>query len=1028
MNFTGWVGHHWRSIVLVMLALALAGGYMTTALPVGLFPQVSFPRAVVTVDAGDRPADQMTLLVTVPVEQAIRRVPGIRHLRSTSSRGAAQVSVDFDWGADMVASTLQIDAAIATVLPSLPAGTSYSVRRMDPTTFPIIAYGLTADTNSAVTSPVALHDLAQYRIVPLLSAIRGVARVDVLGGGQQEIEVAVDPHRLAGDGLAMADVTTALAAANVLSAVGRIEDHHKLFLVIADDTLTRLDQIRSVVLRASPNGVLRVGDVAEVTDGTAPAWIKVDEDGKPAVLFQVYQQPDGNSVQIAREVRRKLADFAPQIPKEARLANWYDQSELVTQSAGSLRDAIFIGLGLAAIVLLVFLRNWRTTLVAMLVVPATLAATVLVLGLVGSSFNIMTMGGIAAAVGLVIDDVIVMIEHIARRAGRAAEAGGGPDAVLPAGWEFLPPLTGSSLATLIVFLPLGFLTGVTGAFFKALSLTMASALAISYLLTAFAVPVLARRIIDFSRWHDGGGRESRLERGHRWLLDRLFAAPWIIAVALVPLLALGWIAYGQVGTGFMPVMDEGGFVLDYRSLPGTSLAETDRELSQIEAILAETPEVATFSRRTGLGLGGDLNEANQGDFFVRLKPQPRRGSDEIMSELRQQIETRVPGIAVELAQLMEDLIGDLTAVPQPIEIQLSAQDQSKLIPAAKQIAEAIGKLDGVVEVKDGVTLAGDAVVIRVDPVAAGLEGMDPAQISAQVDTALTGTIATSLPGAVKQTGVRVLMAPDLRKHQDDLAALPIRASDGHVFPLGRIAGFTTDPGQPEITRDNLQRMVAVTARVEGRDMGSAVQEVQQLLDKPGTLPSGVSYALGGLYEQQQIAFSGLLRVFVAALVAELILLVFLYERLLLPLIIIASALFSTSAVFTALWLTGIELNITAMMGMTMIIGIATEMAIFFVSEYTELAQAMPLRQALIEASRNRLRPIAMTTVAAILTLMPLALGLGEGSAMQQPLAVAIIAGLALQFPVVLLVVPVLIGLTEQRLRLPTPNPADSFGQ
>ncbi len=1014
MSFVAWIERHGRSIVLVMLALALAGFYVTTVLPVGLFPQVSFPRAVVTVDAGDRPADQMTLLVTVPVEQAIRRVPGVRHLRSTSSRGAAQVSVDFDWGADMVSSTLQIDAAIATVLPSLPAGTSYSVRRMDPTTFPIIAYGLTADT----VSPVALHDLAQYQIVPLLSAIRGVARVEVLGGGQQEIEVAVDPHRLAADGLAMADVTASLAAANVLNAVGRIEDHHKLFLVVADQSLTRLDQIRSVVLRSSATGVLRVGDVAAVTDGTAPAWIKVDEDGKPAVLFQVYQQPDGNSVQIAQEVRRKLADLGPQIPAGVTLANWYDQSELVTQSAGSLRDAIFIGLGLAAVVLFVFLRNWRTTLVAMLVVPATLAATVLVLGLLGSSFNIMTMGGIAAAVGLVIDDVIVMIEHIARRAGRAAEAGGGPGAVLPAGREFLAPLTGSSLATLIVFLPLGFLTGVTGAFFKALSLTMASALAISYLLTAFAVPVLARHVIDFHTWHDSGSGESRLARGHRRLLDRLFAAPWIIAVALVPLLALGWIAYGQVGTGFMPAMDEGGFVLDYRSLPGTSLTETDRELGQIEAILAETPEIATFSRRTGLGLGGDLNEANQGDFFVRLKPQPRRGSDEIMSDLRQQIESQVPGIEVELAQLMEDLIGDLTAVPQPIEIQLSSRDPNALIPAAKQIADAIGKLDGVVEVKDGVTLAGDAIVLRVDPVAAGLEGMDPAAISTQIDAALTGTIATSLPGAVKQIGVRVLMAPELRQHQEDLAGLPIRAPDGHVFPLGRVAAFTTDPGQPEITRDNLQRMVAVTARVEGRDMGSAVQEVRQILDKPGTLPAGVTYALGGLYEQQQIAFSGLLRVFIAALVAEFILLVFLYERLLLPLIIIASSLLSTTAVFTALWLSGIELNITAMMGMTMIIGIATEMAIFFVSEYAELALSMAPRQALIEASRNRLRPIAMTTLAAILTLMPLALGLGEGSAMQQPLAVAIIAGLLLQFPVVLLVVPVLIGWAEARQGAP----------
>jgi CzcA family heavy metal efflux pump len=1007
MSFVAWIEHHRRSIVLIVLALALAGGFSAFSLPVGLFPQVSFPRAVVTLDAGDRPADQMTLLVTVPVERAVRLVPGVRHIRSTSSRGSAQISLDFDWGVDMVATTLQIDAAIAQVLPSLPSGTAYSVKRMDPTTFPIIAYGLTSDS----VSPTALRDLAQYRIVPLLSAIQGIARVDAAGGAQQEIEVAIDPHRLDMDGLALSDVTAALAAANVLNAVGRIEDHHKLYLVVADETLTTLQQISAVVVKSGPNGIVRVGDIAQVTDGTVPNWVKVDEDGKPAVLFQVYQQPDGNSVQIAKDVRQKLADFAPQMPKGVTLATWYDQSELVTQSAASVRDAILIGLGLAAIVLLVFLRNWRTTLVAMLVVPATLASTVLVLSVIGASFNIMTLGGIAAAVGLVIDDVIVMIEHIARRAGRSVEAGGGLGAVLPAGREFLQPLTGSSLATLIVFFPLGFLSGVTGAFFKALSVTMGSALVISFLLTAFAVPVLARQIIDFSKWHDpSSGREPWLERQHRRLLDRIFATPWLIVLAVVPLLILGWVAYSHVGTGFMPAMDEGGFVLDYRTKPGTSLTETDRELRQVEDILKAVPEVATFSRRTGLGLGGDLNEANQGDFFVRLKPQPRRDSDAIMTDVRQAVEKQVPGVAVELAQLMEDLIGDLTAVPQPIEIQLYASDPATLIPTARKIADAVGKIDGVVDIKDGVTLAGDAINIQVDPVKAGLEGMDPSQITSQLDGYLGGTVATNLPSTVKQIGVRVMLSAELRQHEDDLTSLPIRAPDGHIFPLGRVASFVTDPGQPEITRDNLQRMVAVTARIEGRDLGSTVQDVRQALDKPGVLPQGVTYQLGGLYEQQQIAFSGLLKVFAAALVAELILLLFLYERLVLPLIIIATSLLSTTAVFTALWLTGIELNITAMMGMTMIIGIATEMAIFFVSEYSELAHALPARQALLEASRNRLRPIAMTTLAAILTLMPLALGLGEGSAMQQPLAVAIIAGLVLQFPLVLLVMPVLIGL------------------
>jgi multidrug efflux pump subunit AcrB len=709
-------------------------------------------------------------------------------------------------------------------------------------------------------------------------------------------------------------------------------------------------------------------------------------------------------------VRQRLAAFRPQLPPNVVMSSWYDQSVLVVQSAASVRDAILIGLGLASLVLLFFLRSWRAMLIAVLIVPATMAGTVLFLDLAGMSFNIMTLGGIAAAVGLLIDDVIVMVEHIDRRA-RAAAAGDRTATILAAAREFLTPLTGSSLATVIVFAPLGLLTGVSGAFFKALSLTMAAALVISYLLTAVAVPLLAHLLLRFG---DTGSEleEGRLSRLHGALVRRLVGAPWLVAIALVPLLALGWIAYTHVGTGFMPAMDEGGFIIDYRAPPGTSLSETDRLVRQVEAILQAAPDVAAYSRRTGLGLGSaELTEANEGDFFVRLKAGNRRPIDEVMTSVRQQIEEKVPGLSVELAQLMEDLIGDLTAVPQPIEIKLSAADPRGLVPQAHKVAAAIAAVPGVVEVRSGVVLAGDALDIRVDPAKAALEGVDPDTVTATLDTYLGGTVATELPGAYEQVGVRVWLPPGLRQRDDELPELPIRAPDGHLFPLGRVATITADAGQPQISRDNLAQIVAVTARIEGRDLGSTVADVQRVLDRKGLLGPGVTYELGGLYQQQQIAFAGLVKVFVAAIVAELVLLLFLYERFAVPLIIIASSLLATSAVFTALWLTGIELNITALMGMTMIIGIGTEMAIFYVSEYQELSRHMPARQALVEASRNRLRPITMTTLAAILTLLPLALAIGEGSAMQQPLAVAIIAGLVLQFPMVVLALPALLSLT-----------------
>jgi CzcA family heavy metal efflux pump len=1007
MNLADWVAANRRALLFVVFALAAAGLYAAFVLPVGLFPQISFPRVAITVDAGDRPAQQMALLVTRPIEEAARRVPGVTEVRSQTSRGTADVSINFDWGLDMAQRTLQVDAAVAQVLPSLPQGTSYLVRRMDPTVFPIIAYSLTSPTESLT----ALRDLAQYRLVPLLSSIPGVAQVSVQGGEQQEYEVFTDPARLQGYGLALSDVANALKRSNVLTAVGRLEDHYKLYLLVSDETLQSLDQIRNVVVASGPHGVVRVGDVGTAIDGTAPQWTRVEADGRQAVLFNVYEQPDGNAVAIAAAVRQKLAEFKPQLPASVTLANWYDQSVLVTQSAASVRDAILIGLGLASVVLLLFLRNWRATLIAVLVVPATLAGTVLFLSLLGMSFNIMTLGGIAAAVGLIIDDVIVMIEHVVRRAETAA-FGDSSALILGAAREFLTPLSGSSLATVIVFAPLAFLSGVSGAFFKVLSLTMAAALIISFLLTAIAVPLLALGLLRFGTAKKGPA-ESWPARIHYRIVDRSMRAPWLVVLALAPLLGLGWIAYSHVGTGFMPAMDEGGFVLDYRAPPGTSLSETDRLVRQVEAILRATPDVATYSRRTGLGLGGDLNEANQGDFFVKLKASGRRRIDVVMEDVRRKIETQVPDLEVELAQLMDDLIGDLTAVPQPIEVKLYAVKPKLLIPEADKVAAAIGKLPGVVDVKSGVVLAGDALDIRVDAAKAALEGVDPDAVTTTLNEYLNGTVATQLPGAYKQVGVRVWMPPDRRRRDSEIAALPMRAPDGHLFPLGRVATITPDAGQPQITRDNLEQMVAVTARIEGRDLGSTVSDVQRTLNRSGFLEPGVTYELGGLYQQQQIAFAGLAKVFFAAIAAELILLLFLYKRFAIPLIIIGTSLLSTSAVFTALWLSGIELNITALMGMTMIIGIATEMAIFYVSEFRYLAHQMPVRQALVEASRNRLRPIAMTTLAAILTLLPLALAIGQGSAMQQPLAIAIIAGLVVQFPLVLLAMPAMIWLTAR---------------
>jgi CzcA family heavy metal efflux pump len=1003
VSVTAWMRRHRRSLLFLVLMLAIGGIASAVFMPVALFPNVAFPRVQLAIDAGDRPADQMAIAVTTPIEDALRRVPGVRDVRSTTSRGSADIEVTFDWGTDMSRALGDINAAASQVLPELPTGTQLTSRRMDPTTYPMLAYSLRSHT----LSPSALYDLAQYQLRPLLSSIPGVAHVGVQGGEVAEFHADVDPNRLRAQDLALTDVATAVSHAATIQAMGHVSDHYKLYLLLADNQPSTVAALRNIVVRADAHGVVRLGDIAEVTLSHVPQWIRVTADGQDAVLMQIFQQPDGNSVQIARDVKQRLQEYAPQMPPGVQVANWYDQSQLVTGAAGSVRDAILVGIVLAGLVLFVFLRNTRVILVAMLVVPAVLTITVLLLRVLGMSFNMMTLGGMAAAVGLIIDDVIVMLEHIMRRLrGAAGDVG---ERISFAAWEFTRPLTGSSAATVVIFLPLAFLTGVTGAFFKALSLTMASALIISYLLTWIVVPLLSERLLDQRHVtdHASGRFAQRLINGYQKLLQRWLKRPVWIWVFVLPLVIIGALAYSRVGTGFMPAMDEGGFTFDYISKPGTSLEETGRLLNQVEAIIRANPYVDTYSRRTGLQLGDGLTEANTGDIFVRLKNGSRPSTEEVMNDIRKEAQAKVPGLDVDVSQLMEDMIGDLVAVPQPIEIQLYSDNADELNATAQTVADALGKIKGVNGVLNGINPAGDALTMTVDPVKAELQGLDPAEITDQVTAAIDGTVAAQLPAQGKVVGVRVRLPATSYRHLEQVAALPIRATDGHLLPLSQVASLQVVQGQPEITRNNLKRMVAVTGRISGRSMGATIDDVKAMLAKPGLLPKGMYYQLGGLYQQQQEAFRGLTVVLLAAIALVFTLLLFLYESFRVALAILAMPLLAIGAVFIGLWITGIELNISAMMGMTMIVGIVTEVAIFYFSELEEVGDSLPLHEALLAAAQHRTRPILMSTLAAILTLSPLALALGTGSQMQQPLAVAIIAGMLVQVPLVLLIMPVL---------------------
>jgi len=1006
MKVSAWIESHRRSLLTLLLLFAILGAIKAFQMPVGLFPNVTFPRIVVSLNAGDQPAEQMEIQVTRQAEMAIRSVPGVVNLRSTTSRGSADISVNFNWGVDMIATTLQVSAALNQIQAQFPAGTSFTVRKMDPTIFPVIAYSLTSQQESQVK----LRDLAMFQLVPLLSSVDGVARVGVLGGNQAEYHVVLDPDRLHAFGISLQQVATALAASNVLTAVGRIEDRYKLFLTVSDTRFDNLDAIRHTVLTSGINGNVELEDIATVKPSVQPQWLRVTADDKDAVLFMVYQQPGGNTVQIANDVRARLAALKSKLPADVAVKNWYDQSQLIVASAGSVRDAILIGVILAALVLLAFLRNFRITLITLVAVPAVFAITVLLLDLFHFSFNIMTLGGMAAAVGLVIDDAIVMIEQIIRRLRGSSNAADHEQTIMQAAIEFFQPLLGSSMATTVIFLPLAFLDGVTGAFFKALSLTMASALIVSFMVAWLAVPLLATHVLreKDAAEEDEGPLQAKLLVLYECLLAGMLHRPVILVFIAVGLLFAGFAGYRSVGSGFMPHMDEGGFILDYIAPSGMSLTETGRLLHQVETILKATPEVATYSRRTGAQLGGGLTEANQGDFFVRLNGFPRRDIETIMDEIRGKVHAAVPALDIDMALLMEDVIGDLTSNPQPIEIKLFGDDPQQLDELAPKVAEAIKHIAGVVDVRDGIMIAGDAISIKVDRARAALEGLDPEQVTRQVNTLLAGQITTTVQSGQKMIAVRLWTPANERDAIYKLEQLQLQAPDGHWLPLKRIATIQTITGQPQITRENLKRMVAVTGRISGRDMGSVMGEVKALIATK-LIPADIRVELGGLYLQQQKAFTGLMQVFAAAVALVFVLLLFLYERFRAALAILAMPLLAMGMVFLGLAVTNTELNITSMMGLTMIIGIVTETAIFYYSEFRRISNRdIHQPEDYIQAGRNRFRPIAMTTLAAILALMPLALAIGEGSAMLQPMAIAIIFGLIAQFPLVLLVLPALL--------------------
>jgi CzcA family heavy metal efflux pump len=1018
LNLARFISQQSRAVVVLILLLSVAGLYAAWQLPAAIFPQTDFPRIVIIVDNGVVPAPQMLVSVTRPLEEAMNGIPGIVRIKSTTSRGAAEINLFFDWHVDVLQSMQLVQARLSQLSSTLP--TTAVIRNVDRLTFavfPVAGFSLVSDTRD----PASLRDIGSYTIKPRLARLPGVADVSVAGGKNREYHVTIDPDRLNAHGVSVQQVADAVRNSNVVASPGLIEENHQLELTLVSGQATLPEQLNSIVVAVVNNAPVKVADVATVHTGVEPEYTIVTADGHPAVLLNIRRQPDANTVTVDDEVKAELKAIAPLLPKDVKIAPFYDQSLLVRESIKSVRDSILIGLLLSVAILYAFLRNWGTTFVATLVIPVTVLATFLAMYLVGLSFDLMTLGGVAAAIGLVIDDAIVVVENIYTHLARGQSR---REAVETAISEITIPIIGSTLTPVVVFLPLTLLTGVTGVFFRSLALTMAVALLTSLVLALTFTPVLAERLVkvrrrgkkntaasemraeDHEEEEEGGPFLKAIIRRYEWLLAHALSHRWLVMAVCVVVLLASCLLYSRLGQDFLPAFDEGAFILDYTAPPGTSLAETNRILLQIEDMLKETPEVESYSRRTGLQLGLFITEPNTGDFLVKLKPGRTRSTEEVTDDLRGQIESSLPFLEIEFVGILTDLIGDLTSSPAPIEIRLFSEDTAALDQTAELVEDSIKKVPGVVDTFNGVVVSGPAITFKIDPDLAARFGVTATDVANTVTTAMTGDEASSILEHGRLITVRVVLPQSSRQSLDTLRALLVRSTTGAQFRLDQVAQIDYDKGQTEIQRDGLRQTVAVTARLSKSDLGSAISAIKVQLAKDVKLPAGMTMEFGGLYQEQQSSFRELLMALLLAIVLVFITLLIEFRSFAHPVSIVAGAILALGGVLGGLLITNSTLNIVSLMGMIMVVGIVAKNGILMLDAVEDhLAAGDTLREALLRSGRRRFRPVLMTSLAAILGMLPLALAIGSGAELLQPLAIAVIGGLAVALLLSLVVTP-----------------------
>lgn len=996
------------AVYLLTAFLTVAGAYSFFVLPSNIYPNLGFPRVMILAHSGDLSPETMLLNVTRPLEESVSTVQDVSRVRSQTIRGAASVGVLFNPGMDMKYALQLVQGRVSEVQSSLPAGTEVSVEWESPTVYPVLSLILNGNVPDA-----DLYDYAYYNLRPMFTRVPGVGQVEVQATDQREVSVVVDPQKLLSHRLTIDNVASQLMSTNQVVAVGRLPKNYLQYQILTDDQFHSLGDISDAIVAVQDEAPVRVGDIATVHDGVADPTLLVTGNGKPAALINISRQVDGDILQIARQIKTIAQNLGSAIPKTLHLSVDYDLAEFVSESIGSVRDAILIGAFLAIGILYLFLRDWRTTLVAATSLPLSVIGTFFFLKITGGTLNLMSLGGMAIAIGLIIDDAVVIIENIYRHLG----LGESPQVAAENGVrELLGAVIGSTATTEVVFLPLTLLQGVVGEFFKALCLTLGISVLLSLIYALTIIPVFSAKFLS-SRTHRTssetliGPVNRGYEKAVRWALRRRL----VVVVAALGCVALAVFCYTRVDTGFLPEMDEGGYILDYITPPGTSLEETNHILQNIEQRIAAMPDTASFSRRTGAENGLFVTQQNSGDFTVKLKPHSdRRDIDVVINDLRDQIAKNIPGIDTDFSQILQDMLGDLEGSPKPVEVKVFGNDTSELEKIADEVGPKLQAIHGLADFKS-VEKGNPQIVFDINAAAAGRIGMTPADISQQISDGLMGDTKTELRESDRTIPVRVRFPDSFRMNYNNVLQFPIVTPGKQIVPLSTLANVHQVQGESALERENQRLMISMTGELENRDLGSVINDVKKVMSST-QLPVGYTYEIGGQYESQQSAFHDLLFVLFLALGAIFIVLVIQFRSFAPSLIIISAAPLSLLGVFAMLLATGTALNVSSFMGIILMVGLVVKNGIILFEYVHKLweEEGMPLFDALVEAGKIRIRPILMTTLATLFGLLPLALGLGSGAELQKPLALAVVGGLLLSTFITLLLMPVFYSLLQRK--------------